>query len=46
MIIMDVAEWIANLFILGIATLLWIFIAFGVMMILSIVNKIIKDIIR
>jgi hypothetical protein len=46
MIVMDVAEWIANLFILGIATLLWIFIAFGVMMILSIVNKIIKDIIR
>ena len=39
MIVMDIAEWIANLFILGIASLLWIIVAFGLMMLLSILNK-------
>ena len=39
MIVFDIAEWIANLFILGIASLLWIIVAFGLMMLLSILNK-------
>ena len=46
MIVMDIAEWIANLFILGIASLLWIIVAFGLMMLLSILNKIVKDMIQ
>jgi uncharacterized membrane protein len=46
MIIMDIAEWIANLFILGIASLLWIIVAFGLMMLLSILNKTVKDMIQ
>ena len=46
MLIMDIAEWIANLFILGIASLLWIMVAFGIMMLLSVLNKTIKDIIQ
>jgi hypothetical protein len=43
MIIMDVAEWIANFFILGIATVLWLFVVFGIMMISSIIKRIIRD---
>ena len=46
MIVMDKAEWIANLFILGIASLLWIIVAFGLMMLLSILNKTVKDMIQ
>ena len=46
MIVMDIAEWIANLFILGIASLLWIIVAFGLMMLLSILNKTVKDMIQ
>tara|TARA_R100000773_G_C4221308_1_gene120439 strand:- start:3612 stop:3752 length:141 start_codon:yes stop_codon:yes gene_type:complete len=46
MIVMDIAEWIANLFILGIASLLWIIVGFGLLMFFSILNKFIKDIIQ
>tara|TARA_R110002020_G_scaffold224728_1_gene434593 strand:+ start:593 stop:733 length:141 start_codon:yes stop_codon:yes gene_type:complete len=46
MIVMDIAEWIANLLILGIASLLWVIVAFGIMMLLSVLNKTIKDIIQ
>ena len=46
MIIMDVAEWIVNFFILSIATILWLFIVFGVLMISSIIKKMIKGVIN
>jgi len=43
MIIMNIAEWIANLFILGIATLIWVLVAFGIMMIVSLLIRAIKE---
>ncbi len=43
MLIMDIAEWIANIFILGIAALLWVLVVFGAMMAVSIINKAIKE---
>ena len=43
MIVMNIAEWIANLFILGIAGLIWVLVIFGVMMIISMLNKTIKE---
>jgi len=43
MIVTDIAEWIANLFILGLAGVVWIIVIFG--LIISIINKWIKDII-
>ena len=43
MIIMNIAEWIGNLFILGIAGLIWVLVIFGVMMIISMFNKTIKE---
>ena len=46
MIVMDIAEWIANLFILGIASLLWIIVGFGLLMFFSILNKLIKELIK
>tara|TARA_R100001163_G_C4907132_1_gene93107 strand:- start:374 stop:514 length:141 start_codon:yes stop_codon:yes gene_type:complete len=46
MIVMDIAEWIANLFILGIASLLWIIVGFGLLMFFSILNKLIRDLIK
>ena len=46
MIVMDIAEWIANLFILGIASLLWIIVGFGLLMFFSILNKLIKELIQ
>tara|TARA_R100000008_G_scaffold65079_1_gene42088 strand:+ start:11 stop:199 length:189 start_codon:yes stop_codon:yes gene_type:complete len=46
MIVTDIAEWIANLFILGLAGIIWVIVIFGAMMIISIINKWIKDIIK
>ena len=46
MIIMNIAEWIANIFILGIAALLWVLVVFGAMMIVSVLNKSIKELIK
>ena len=43
MIVMNIAEWIANLFILGIAGLIWVLVIFGGMMIISMLNKTIKE---
>jgi len=46
MIVTDIAEWIANLFILGLAGMIWVIVIFGVMIIISIINRWIKDIIE
>tara|TARA_R110002012_G_scaffold74702_1_gene189245 strand:+ start:588 stop:719 length:132 start_codon:yes stop_codon:yes gene_type:complete len=43
---MNIAEWIANIFILGIAALLWVLVVFGAMMIVSVLNKSIKELIK
>tara|TARA_R110002020_G_scaffold7979_4_gene32969 strand:- start:91 stop:234 length:144 start_codon:yes stop_codon:yes gene_type:complete len=43
MLVLNIAEWIANLFILGIAGMLWIMIVMGCMVIFSIVNKAVKE---
>ena len=43
MIIMNLAEWVANIFILGIAGLIWIAVIFGAMLILSVINKAVKE---
>ena len=43
MIIMNIAEWIGNFFILGIAALIWVLGVFAVMMIISMLNKTIKE---
>ena len=46
MIVMNIAEWIVNLFILGIAGLIWVMVIFGAMLVLSILNKTIKEFIN
>ena len=43
MIIMNLAEWVANIFILGIAGLIWVAVIFGVMLIISVINKAVKE---
>jgi hypothetical protein len=43
MIIMNLAEWVANIFILGIAGLIWIAVIFGAMLIISVINKAVKE---
>lgn len=43
MIVMNIAEWIGNIFILGIAGLIWVLVIFGIMMIISMLNKTIKE---
>jgi len=43
MIIMSIAEWIANLLVLGIAGLIWVAVVFSAMMIVSIINRTIKE---
>ena len=42
MLVMDIAEWISNMLILGIALVIWTFGIFMVIMLLSIINKFIK----
>jgi len=46
MIIMNIAEWIANIFILGISGLIWVAVIFGSMLVISIVTKTVKEIIN
>ena len=46
MIIMNIAEWVANIFILGVAGLIWVAVIFGAMLIISIINKAVKEIIK
>tara|TARA_R110000744_G_scaffold361699_4_gene469554 strand:- start:2792 stop:2938 length:147 start_codon:yes stop_codon:yes gene_type:complete len=43
MIVLNIAEWIANLFILGLAGVIWVVVVFGIMMLLSIANRTIKE---
>ena len=44
MIVMNIAEWIGNIFILGIAGLIWVIVIFGAMMIIAVINKTVKEI--
>lgn len=46
MVVLNIAEWIANLLILGLAGLVWLLIFFGFAMLLSISNKAIKEFIN
>ena len=36
MIVLNIAEWIANLFILGIAALIWVVALFGIAMMMNV----------
>lgn len=42
MLVLDVAEWIANIFILGIAALIWVISLFMMMLLVSLLTDIIK----
>lgn len=42
MLVMDIAEWIGNVLILGIAMVIWTVGIFMVMMLMSMLNKFIK----
>ena len=46
MIVMNIAEWIANVFILGIAGMVWVAVIFGTMLVVSIITKTIKEFIN
>jgi len=43
MIIMNIAEWIANLLILGLAALIWLTAIFGFCMLMSMGKKLIDN---
>lgn len=43
MIVLDIAEWIANILIFGIAAIIWVVVVFGFMMIITILQKQIRD---
>ena len=43
MIIMNIAEWIANVFILGVAGLIWVAVIFGSMLVISVIIKTVKE---
>ena len=46
MIIFNIAEWIANFFLLGISIIVWAVGAFMIMMILSLVNQWLREAIK
>jgi len=46
MIVFNIAEWIANLFILGIAALIWVVTLFGIAMIINMAVEAVKRTIR
>tara|TARA_X000001382_G_scaffold123525_1_gene107407 strand:+ start:371 stop:523 length:153 start_codon:yes stop_codon:yes gene_type:complete len=46
MLIFNIAEWIANIFILGLGAVLWVIAIFGITIIFSVINKSIKEIIK
>tara|TARA_R110000803_G_scaffold70717_2_gene133716 strand:+ start:1827 stop:1970 length:144 start_codon:yes stop_codon:yes gene_type:complete len=46
MIVMNIAEWIANILILGVAGLVWVAVVFGIMLVVSIITKTLKEIIN
>ena len=39
MIILDIAEWIANLLVLGLAMVMWSLSAFAILMLISVIKK-------
>ena len=43
MIIMNIAEWIPNVFILGVAGLIWVAVIFGSMLVISVIIKTVKE---
>tara|TARA_Y100000034_G_scaffold132707_1_gene196339 strand:- start:753 stop:914 length:162 start_codon:yes stop_codon:yes gene_type:complete len=43
MIIMNIAEWVANLLILGLAAVIWMTAIFGFCMLISMGKKLIDD---
>lgn len=43
MIVISIAEWIANLFILGVAACLWVAAIFGILMIISLIKDKIEE---
>ena len=46
MIMFDIAEWIANLLVLGIAVVIWAIGIFMIAMIISMINKWVKEIVK
>jgi hypothetical protein len=46
MIVFDIAEWIANLLVLGIGIIMWAIGIFMIMMIISMLNQWIKEMIK
>jgi len=45
MIVMNIAEWISNLLVLGVAALIWVMAIFGFFMIISISKRAMDNII-
>ena len=46
MIMFDIAEWIANLLVLGIAVVIWAVGVFMIAMIISMINQWVKEIVK
>ena len=46
MIMFDIAEWIANLLVLGIAVVMWAIGIFMIAMIISMVNQWVKEMVK
>ena len=46
MIMFDISEWIANLLVLGIAVVMWAIGVFMIAMIISMINKWVKEIVK
>jgi len=44
MIVLNIAEWIANLLILGLAGVIWFIVIFGFMMLFSVIARGIKEV--
>ena len=46
MIVFNIAEWIANLLVLGIGIIMWAIVIFMIIMIISMANQWIKEMIK
>lgn len=46
MIVINLAEWVINIFILSIAALIWVLVILGTMMIISIMYETIKGVLH
>ena len=46
MIMFDIAEWIANLLVLGIAVVMWAIGVFMIAMIISMINQWVKEMVK